>query len=93
MPANLALRNWLDPAHSNIDADRDGANDPHAFCVVCTVIPEYDGKDDAAKVTGGTRDTGDDAIREWMYMRYIRKVEAVGTLEEYCKTSKQTEHG
>lgn len=48
-PSNLALRNRWDPAHQNIDANDDDANDPETLGVIGD-LPEDDGKDDATQI-------------------------------------------
>lgn len=47
---SLPFRNWIDPTHRKIESNSDDSDDPEGLPVVATLIPEYDGKYDAAKI-------------------------------------------
>lgn len=53
---NLALGNWPDPQQDTVQSDDHYTDDPEDLCVVCLVIAEDDGEDDATKVAGCTND-------------------------------------
>ena len=61
---NLALRDRPDPDKRTVQRNHYYSNDPEDLRVVCLVVAEDDGKDDAAKVSGGTDNAGENTLRE-----------------------------
>ena len=93
LPTNLPFGNRLDPAQGQVDGDGHDANDPNGLLIVRAVVPKDDGEDDSAKVAGGARAAGDDAVGKGVHVRYEAEDGTVGALEEEGHARHEAEHG
>ena len=93
MPTNLPLWNGSDPAQGQIDRNGNDTNDPDRLLVILALVPEADGKDDAAQITRTARTTRDDTIGIRMDMWHEAEDGAIGALEEEREPGHKAEHG
>jgi hypothetical protein len=70
--ADLSLCDRRNPAHTHIDANGDDANDPHDFAVVCAVVAEDNGEDDAAEIARRADYAGDDTVLDGLLVNRIK---------------------
>lgn len=90
---NLSLRNWVDPRHSQVNANGHNTNNPEGLPIILTLVSEDNSKDDTTKVSASTGDTRDDTVGEGVDVRYEREVGSISGFEEECHTSDEAEHG
>jgi len=90
---DLSLRNWFDPADSQVNSDRDDTDDPERLSVVRAQIPEDDSEDDTTEVARSSRDTRDDTVCERVNVGYKCEVGTVSSLKKECHPSDESEHG
>lgn len=93
--ADLAPGQRRDPAHGQVHADVDDANDPEAHGKVLALVhePEDDGEDDAAEVAAASRQARQNSVGKGVDVRDERKVRAIAGLVEDGHENDESDEG
>jgi hypothetical protein len=88
----LPLGQRSDPRTSQIDPNRNRANDPNRLVIMRTIIPEDNRKDNPTEIPTCTYKTTQDPIRERVHVRYDSEVGSIRGIHEDCKPGNESKH-
>lgn len=94
MAADLALRNGLDPAEEQVEADHKNTNNPEGLSVVGASIhePKDNRENNTTQITAGTRGPRNNTVGMRVHVRDKREVSAVAGLEENRHERDEPDH-